>query len=138
MALLLHRLTHKGPDPATLAELEARRTQLGEFITTRERLITDEARAAALTLNAQRVSATLARDRLRIWDEKLADAVEKRAANQPGAELLEPQVRMEWLKAKSELITEVAAWHRARVRYRAALGWLAWEAVGTNSSEVRP
>ena len=85
-----------------------------------------------------RVSATLARDRLRIWDEKLADAVKKRAANQPGAELLEPQVRMEWLKAKSELITEVAAWHRARVRYPASLGWLAWEAVGTNSSEVRP
>ena len=52
MALLLHRLTHKGPDPATLAESK-RRTQLGEFITTRERLITDEARAAALTLNAQ-------------------------------------------------------------------------------------
>jgi hypothetical protein len=119
-------------------ELEERRKQLGDLIAERERLITDEARAAALTLNAQRVRATLARDRLRGWDEKLADAVKKRAANQPGAEFLEPQVRMEWLKAKSELISEVAAWHRARVHYRAALGWLAWEAVGTNSSEVRP
>jgi hypothetical protein len=138
MAVLLHRLIHKRPDPATFAELEARRKQLTELIAERERLITDEARAAALALNAQRVRATLARDRLRSWDQKLADAVKKRAANQPGAEFLEPQVRMEWLKAKSEMISEVAAWHRARVRYRAALGWLVWEAVGTNSSEVRP
>jgi hypothetical protein len=131
-ALMVQRLMHhRGPDAATLAELDLRRRQLAELIASRERQIADEARAAALTLNAQRTSAMLARDRLRNWDERLAEAVRKREANQPNAELFEAQVRMEWLKAKLELIGEVAAWHRARIKLRAAMGWLAWEAVGT-------
>ena len=138
-ALVAHWLMHhRGSDPATLAELEVRRKQLADFIADRERLVADEARAAALTLNSQLVLATLARDRLNSWGETLADAIKKRDANQPGAELLEPQVRMEWLKAKAGLIAEVAAWHRARVRYRAALGWLVWEALGANQSAGRP
>src|SRR5262249_17259761 len=102
-------------------------------IAERERLIADEARAAALAVNSQRVRATLARDRFLAWDEKLADAVKKLDGKQPGAEFLEPQVRLEWLKAKAEGIGEVAAWHQARVRLRAAMGWLAWEAVGQAS-----
>jgi hypothetical protein len=138
-ALVLKWLGHqKGPDPATLAELEVRRRQLGDLIATRERQIADEARAAALVLNSQRVRATLARDRLRSWDEKLADAVRRLEANQPNAELLEAQVRLEWLKAKGDLTGEVAAWHRARVKLRAAMGWLAWEAVGTPSGPIPP
>ena len=132
---ILKRLgRHKGPDPATLAELEVRRQQLGDLIATRERQIADEARAAALVLNSQRVRATLARDRLRSWDEKLADAARRLEANQPNAELFEAQVRLEWLKAKADLTAEVAAWHRARVKLRAAMGWLAWEAVGFSAA----
>ena len=34
-----------------------------------------------------------------------------------------------WLKAKAEVATEVSAWHQARIRLKAAQGWLAWEAV---------
>ena len=131
--LIAHVRLHGGPDPAVLAELEVRRKQLADLIVTRERQIADEARAAALTLDSQRVRATLARDRLRSWDEKLADAVRKREANQPNAELLEAQVRMERLKAKADLNAEVASWHRARVKLRAAMGWLAWEAVGAST-----
>jgi hypothetical protein len=138
-ALVLQRLgRHKGPDPDTLAELEVRRQQLGDLIVARERQIADEARAAALALNSQRLRATLARDRLRSWDEKLADAARRLEANQPSAELLEAQVRFEWLKAKTELAAEVAAWHRAKVRLRAAMGWLAWEAVGTQFGPIPP
>ena len=115
IGLAIRRITHRdGPDAATLVELEVRRKQLADLIATRERQISDEARAAALTLNSQRIRASLARDRLRNWDERLAEAVRKREANQPGAELLEAQVRMEWLKAKCDLNSEVAAWHRAR------------------------
>ena len=132
--LIAHVKLHGGPDPAVLAELEVRRKQLADLIATRERQIADEARTAALTLNSQRVRATLARDRLRSWDEKLADAVRKREANQPGAELLEAQVRLERLKARADLNAEVAAWHRARVKLRAAMGWLAWEAVGSGQT----
>jgi len=139
VALLARRVLHRkpGPDPATLAELEVRRKQLRDLIAERERTAADEARAAALVLNAQTTRATLARDRLLMWDEKLADAVKKREANQPGAEFLEAQVRMEWLKAKAEVTAEVAAWHQARVRLRAAQGWLAWEAVGADASTTR-
>lgn len=125
---LLHR--NQGPDPAAAAELEIRRQQLADFIADRERAIADETRAAALAVNSQRVRAALARDRFQIWDEKLTDAVKKREANQPGAEFLEPQVRLEWLKAKAEVAAEVAAWHQARIRLKAAMGWLAWEAAG--------
>jgi hypothetical protein len=133
--LIRHLKLHGGPDPETLAELEALRRQLAEYIAIRERQIADEARALALTLNSQRVHAMLARDRLRSWDEKLADAARRREANQPNADLLEAQVRLEWLKAKGDLAAEVAAWHRARVKLRAAMGWLVWESLGpTNPS----
>lgn len=119
----------RGPDPAAIAELEVRRTQIAERLEDRERAIADEARAAVLMLNSQRVRVALARDRLRSWDESLADATRKREAKQPGAELFEPHVRLEWLKARAEVVAEVAAWHQARVRLRAAMGWLVWEAV---------
>jgi hypothetical protein len=127
--LVEHFLRKQGPTPATLAELEVRRKQLGDLIADQERLVADEARAAALSVNAQRVRAQRARDRLAACEEKLAEAVKKREANQPGAEFLEPQARVECLKARAEVVAEVAAWHQARVRLRAAQGWLAWEAL---------
>lgn len=127
---LLRVLDRKsGSDPAAVAELEVRRKQLLDLIAERERTVADEARAASLSLNAQTARAALARERLLSLGEKLADAVKKREANQPGAEFLEPQVRVEWLQARAEVAAEVAAWHRARVRLKAALGWLAWEAA---------
>ena len=118
-----------GPDPATLAELEVRRKQLFDLIATREREVADESRAAALALNAQTTRAALARDRLRSWEANLAEAVKKREANQPGAELQELQTRLDVLKARAEVAAEVVAWHQARVKMKAAQGWLAWEAV---------
>ena len=42
---------------------------------------------------------------------------------------------MEWLKAKGDLNSEVAAWHRARVKLCAAMGWLAWEAIGASNPQ---
>jgi hypothetical protein len=118
-----------GPDAATIAELEVRKKQLLDVITEQERNIAAETRAAVLTANSQRIRATLARDRLLGWQEKYAEAEKKRAAGQPGAEFLVPQVQLELLKARSELAAEVAAWHQARIRLKAAEGWLAWEAV---------
>ncbi|MBA4186708.1 MAG: hypothetical protein C0467_01695 [Planctomycetaceae bacterium] len=118
-----------GPDAATLAELEVRRKQILDLIADRERAVADEARAAILTMNAQVSRIAHARERQQVWEEKLADAVKKRAADQPGAELLESQMRTELLKTKAEVVTEVAAWHQARVKLKAAQGWLAWEAA---------
>lgn len=122
-------LKHRGPDPATLAELEVRKKQLAELISARERDIADETRAAVVTLNAQTRRAQLARDRFDAWTAKLAEAKKKREANQPGAELLEAQITLDWLKAKAEAISEVIAWHQARIKLKAAQGWLAWEGL---------
>jgi hypothetical protein len=125
------QLFHRTPDPdaAVAAELEVRRGQLFALVAERERAAADEARAAALAVTAQAGRVALARDRLAGWEEKLADAVKKREANQPGAEFAEPQVRTDWLKARAEVAAEVSAWHQARVRLRAAQGWLAWDAA---------
>lgn len=118
-----------GPDAATLAELDVRRKQVLDLIADRERVVADETRAALLGMNAQVGRVAQAKERLRGWEEKLADAVKKREANQPGADLLESQARTDVLKAKAEVVTEVAAWHQARIRLKAAQGRLAWEAA---------
>ncbi|MBA4066517.1 MAG: hypothetical protein C0501_22995 [Isosphaera sp.] len=117
------------PDPSAAAELEVRRGQLFALLAERERSAADEARAAALAVTAAAGRVGLARERLAGWEEKLADAVRKKEANQPGAEFAEPQVRTEWLKARAEVAAEVSGWHQARVRLRAAQGWLGWEAA---------
>jgi hypothetical protein len=117
-----------GSEAAQRDELETRRRQLQNVIDDQERVVADETRAAALSLNAQRVRIGLANDRLASLEEKLVEARKKLAANQPGAEFLVPQVQLEVFKARSELASEVAAWHQARIRLKAAQGWLVWEA----------
>src|ERR1700722_478444 len=74
-------LRRKGPDAATFAELEMRKKQLRDVIIERERAISDETRADVLTANSQRIRASLARDRLVISEEKLAESERKRVAN---------------------------------------------------------
>ena len=36
---------------------------------------------------------------------------------------------LDWLKARAEAVSEVMAWHQARVRLKAALEALAWECL---------
>lgn len=128
--LLEHWLRRSSrPNAATQAELEVRKKQLLDFITDQERTVADETRAAVLSANSQRIRATLARDRLLGWEEKLAEAEKKSDADQPGAKFLVPQTQLEVLKARSEVAAEVAAWHQARIKVKAAQGWLAWETV---------
>jgi hypothetical protein len=126
-----------GSDAAKLAELEVRKKQLLDIIAEQERIVADEARAAVLSANSQRIRAMLARDRVLGWEEKLAEAEKKRAAGQPGAEFLVPQTQLELLKARSEVATEIAAWHQARIKVKAAEGWLAWEAVPKTAAPER-
>lgn len=126
-----------GGDAAKRAELETRQRQLEDVLQDQERAVADETRAAALTANAEIVRVGLARDRLLSLEEKLAEAERKRAANQPGAEFLVPQMQLEMLKARSELAGEVAAWHQARIRLKAAQGWLVWEAVSRSRGSGR-
>lgn len=123
--LLQHR---SRSDQSKHAELEVRKKQLQDLIADRERAIADETRAAVFTVNSQRFRAALARDRVLGWEQKLAEAEDKRKAGQPGAEFQVPQIQLELLKARSELASEIMAWHQARIKVKAAEGWLVWEA----------
>jgi hypothetical protein len=115
------------PDPAALAELEVRKQQLADLIADRERAVADEARAAAVGMNAQLKKLALARERVDGWKAKWDDAVKQREAKIPGAELAEAQARLEWLRARAEVVAEAAGWHQARVRLKGAQGRLAGE-----------
>lgn len=120
---------HAGPDPAALAELEVRKKQLWELTAERERGVADETRAAVVQANGQLARIALARDRVDAARAKLEDAARQREAKLPNADLLEAQAKVDWLTARAELAGEVMAWHAARVKLKAALGWLAWETV---------
>ena len=131
LLLALAKCLGHAPDPAATdaAELEVRRKQLFDTIADRERAVADETRAAAAMLNAQAKRATLARDRADAAKAKVDDMAKQREAKLPGADLLEFQARLDWLQARSGLVAEVMAWHQARVKLKAAQGWLAWEAM---------
>ncbi len=110
-------------------ELEIRRMQLYGLIVESERRVADETRAAVTIRDSQFVRVKQARDRVGVWEKRLAEERKKRAAGQPGAEWTEPFVRLEWLKARGELASEVVAWHRSGVRLKLATGELVWEVV---------
>lgn len=117
------------PDPCAEAELDVRRKQLADLIATRERDVADQTRVAVVALNAQARRVGLARERLDGWAAKLEEAKKQREVGLPLADLNEAQVRLEWLKARAELVAETTAWHQARIRLKAAMGWLVWETV---------
>jgi hypothetical protein len=132
----LATLRRPKPDPYALAELEVRQKQLADVIASRERDVADEARVAAAALTGRTRRVGLTRDRVDGWRVKLDEAERQRKAGVPLADLQEAQMRLEWLKARAELIAEVMAWHQARVRLRAAMGWLVWETL--DPGERRP
>ncbi len=120
-------LRHKRPQPDLATQVERWRDQVRLLLQQRERAIADEARAAALLLPEQTRRIAAARQRLHLWDQRLEQALRRREAGQPNAEVYEAQVRWQRLLAEADLIEQVAAWHQARVRLRAALGWYAYD-----------
>ncbi len=120
----LVRLHGPAADAALAAEVAVRRRQLFELIAERERAVADETRAAAVLLDSQTGRVALARGRAESWRAKVDDLKRQRAANLPGADLQESQATLESLKARSEVVAEVMAWHQARVRLKAAQGRL--------------
>ena len=127
-----------GPDADTLAELEVRRRQLADVIAGRERVVADETRAAAIEANARLRRVGLAHDRAAGRKAEWDEAIKRRAANLPGAELAAAQAEVEWLRARAEAVAELAAWHQARVRLKAAQGRLAWETAPAGTEPPPP
>ena len=62
------------------------------------------------------------------WRAKLEEVEKQQQAGIPLAGLQVSQAKLEWLKARADLASEVMAWHQARIRLRAAMGWLVEEA----------
>lgn len=125
--LLAVHLRRMKPDPCAAAEVEIRKKQLADLIASRERDTADETRVAVLALNAQTRRVAAARDRLDERRKELAEANRKWDARLIGSDLLLAQAKLEWLKARGDVLAEVMAWHQARVRLKAAMGWLADE-----------
>lgn len=122
------------PDTAAVAaEVGVRRQQLSDWLANRERMIADETRAAAEALNAQTTRLALARDRADSWKAKWGDAVKQKAADLPGAAFAEISARLDWLKARGEVIAEVMAWHQARAKLSASRGALAPDPGGAGA-----
>ncbi len=127
--LVAWNLKKAGPDPCAAAEVEVRKKQLADLIAIRERSVADEARVSVITLNSHRLRVALARDRLAERRADVAEAQKKLDAMIIGSDLVLANAQLDLLKARSEVVAEVMAWHQARVRLRAALGWLAWETL---------
>lgn len=100
------------------AEIETRRKQLYAMIADRERQIGAEVRAAVIALDSAAKRVALANRRAVETHGKPADKA---------AETL--QAELEWYKARAELMTEITAYHQARVKLRAVQGLLGWECV---------
>jgi len=109
------------------AELAQRRQQAHDLRLERERAVSDEARAAAIKLNAQVTRIALVRGRVESLKLKMDEARKQRQANLVGSDLMEAQAKLDWLKARAELVAEAMAWHQARIRLKAAQGLLAME-----------
>jgi hypothetical protein len=107
-------------------ETEVRRNQLEQLAAQREAEIADEIRQAAVDLRTQSRLVALARMRVVHARTKLKDQEAKRAKGALSAVDVTP-ARLAWLKAKSDLVHEVMAWHIARVKLKQAQGLLAAE-----------
>ena len=108
------------------AELETRRRQLAEYLHDREQAVADEVRQAAANVRYHGRLAAIAWERERSWEEKLREVESRqRQGLAPFAEVA--STTLDLLKARSDVLTEVMAWHIARVKLRQAQGLLAAE-----------
>jgi hypothetical protein len=114
----------EGVAMAAAAEVEPRRQQLYNLTVERERLVTAEVRAAVIALESAGRRVGLANCRAMDWQAK-RDDLSKQGAKP--AEAL--QAELEWYRARADLMTEVTAYHQARVKLKAAQGLLGWECL---------
>jgi outer membrane protein TolC len=105
--------------PVREREVTIRRQQLLELLKERERAAANEARQAAHDLNAHRRLADLARQQAKNGQDKLDD-LERRGAKGLASFADITAARLEWLKARGEVVAELVAVRVADVRLRQA------------------
>ncbi|MFO0934914.1 MAG: hypothetical protein U0798_00175 [Gemmataceae bacterium] len=104
-------------DPVLVHEVAIRRAQLFDIICEEERKAADDVRKAAIGLQSSADLIASARTR----SEELGKKVEKKPANLLQSIADFPN-RMEWYKARAEVINAVMGWHKARVMLMMAQG----------------
>ncbi len=105
------------------AEVAATRAQLLGLLQDREREAAKEIRTAAEEWTTARALVAIARLRFQLHQDRVDDLVKKSASGQ-GVEAELRKAKLEWLKAESELIGEIAKWKRADVKARETMGLL--------------
>lgn len=126
----------------TVGELSTRGSQMAQFRQESEKSIVEEIRLEARALEERVHLVALARDRARSWQKKVEELEEKQKKGMVSfLEILTP--RLEYYRARGELVKEVTAWNIARVKLKQEQGLLvdecgyALDAGGQNQKSRR-
>ncbi len=107
-------------------ELEVRQRQLRQRLNDREMAVAQEIRQAVRTLAAQQALVVLNRQKIRSWETGVRELEDRN--NQGLTSVSEVAMgKLDWLRAHGDLVKEVMAWHRARVKLEEAQGALPLE-----------
>jgi hypothetical protein len=107
-------------------ELDVRRHQLQEQLADGERAVALEIRQAVRNLAAQHQLIALTRQKVHTWETRVRELEDR---NKQGlASFTEVALgKLDWLRARGDLVKELMAWHIARAKLRQAQGILARE-----------
>ncbi len=105
------------------AEVAAVRSQLMGLLQDREREAAKEIRTAAEEWTTARALVAIARLRFQLHKDRVDD-LEKKFKSGQAVEAELRKAKLEWLKAESELVGEIAKWKRADVKARETMGLL--------------
>jgi outer membrane protein TolC len=111
---------------ASAIELEVRRQQLRQRLNDRELAVAQEIRQAVRTLAAQQALVVLNRQKIRSWETGVRELEDR---NKQGLASVSEvaMAKLDWLRARGDLVQEVMAWHRARIKLKEAQGVLPLE-----------
>jgi len=101
-----------------------------ELLNERERAAANEVRQAAHDLNAHRRLAGIARQQARSWKDKLDD-LEDRGAKGLASFAEIASARLEWLKARGDVVAELVAVRVADVRLKQAQSFWGLDGCGS-------
>jgi outer membrane protein TolC len=117
VALLLRRLSGSRP------ELEIQRQQLQQHLAEQEKAVAQEIRQAARTLIAQQQLAALNRQKVQSWETGIRE-LEDRNRQGMASSTEVAMGKLDWLRARGDLVKEIMAWHIARGKLKQAQGVL--------------
>jgi hypothetical protein len=124
LAALFLRGLHGGSGSSI--ELEVRQQQLRQRLNDRELAVAQEIRQAVRTLAAQQALVVLNRQKIRSWETRVRELEDR---NKQGLASVSEvaMAKLDWLRARGDLLKEVMAWHRARIKLEEAQGVLPLE-----------